>query len=145
LPVQTARECARAAGGAPRRVTLVAEMEAPDAADPMAAARRRSYRRAGFLEVDPERVPYRQPDFRAPEEIDASGARPVPLRLLVRRVGREGETALGGSEVRELVGALYRIFGAHVRADHMAPLWALVSRLPGPGESVALHPPDAAR
>jgi hypothetical protein len=33
------------------------------------------------------------------------------------------------------------MFGVHSRADHMAPLWALLDHFPGPGEDVTLRRP----
>ena len=142
LPLQAARECAAAAGEpGGDAITLVAEMEHPDGVTPMIMARLRSYERAGFRKIDPDTVRYVQPDFRPPAEIDASSVQPVPLALVVRRVGREAEPTLPGAEVRALVGALYTMFGVHMRADHMAPLWGLLDHFPGPGESVLLRPP----
>lgn len=142
FPLQTARECAADAGEpVGDRITLVAEMEHPDGHTPAVMARLRSYDRAGFLKIDPDAVHYVQPDFRLPAEIDASAVQPVPLALVVRRVGREHETTLSGAEARAIVRALYTMFGVHVRADHMAPLWGLLDRLPGPGETVRLRRP----
>ena len=144
LPLQTARECAAAAGEPDSdRITLVAEMEHPDRRSANVMARLRSYERAGFRKIDPDAVRYMQPDFRPAAEIDASGVQPVPLALVIRRVGREHEPTVSGGEVRDLVRALYSMFGAHARADHMAPLWALLDHFPGPGETVALRPPLA--
>jgi hypothetical protein len=142
LPLQTARECARAAGQTPpTRITLVAEMEHPDGVTPMVTARLRSYQRAGFLKVDPDAVQYCQPDFRAAAAIDRSSVQPLPLALLVRRVGAEHEHAMLGAEVRELVSALYTMFGMHARADHMAPLWTLLKDFPDADQPVALRAP----
>lgn len=142
LPIQTARECAAAAHEPAREgITLVAEMEHPDGVTPMVMARLRSYDRAGFLKIDPDAVRYCQPDFRAPAEIDARSVQPVPLALVVRRVGHEHEPTLRGGEVREIVRALYTAFGIHMRSDHMAPLWGLFDHLPGPRETVALRRP----
>jgi len=104
-------------------------------------ARLRSYDRAGFLKIDPDAARYVQPDFRPAADIDRSSVQPVPLALLVRRVGREHESTLLGAEVREVVAALYTMFGVHMRADHMAPLWALLDHFPGPGETVLLRRP----
>ena len=141
LPARTARECAAAArverSGA---LTFVAEMESP-ASGPTALPGLRSYERAGFRKLDPHRVDYWQPDFRAPAEIDASELRPVPLTLVVRRVGRESEERVTGGEIRSLVHALYAMFGVHVRPRDMQPLWKLADRLPDDDESVALIPP----
>ena len=142
FPLQAARECAAAAGEpASDRITLVAEMEHPDGHTPAVMARLRSYDRAGFRKIDPDVVRYVQPDFRPPAEIDASSVQPVPLSLVVRRVGREHESAVAGAEVRAIVRALYTMFGVHTRADHMAPLWGLLDHFPGPGETVALRSP----
>jgi len=142
FPIQTARECAAAAGEPARdRITLVAEMEHPDGVTPMIMARLRSYDRAGFLKIDPDAVRYCQPDFRLPAEIDMTSVQPVPLALVIRRVGREADAGISGAEVREIVAALYAMFGVHVRADHLAPLWALLDHFPGPGEDIPLRRP----
>lgn len=142
LPIQTARECARAAGQpAPDRITLVAEMEHPDGGTPAVVARLRSYQRAGFLKIDPDAVPYRQPDFRSAHDIDTTSLQPVPLALVVRRIGREAEGWMSGAEVRAITAALYTAFGVHVRADHMAPLWAALEHFPAPQDRVTLRPP----
>jgi GNAT superfamily N-acetyltransferase len=144
FPLQAARECAAAAGEpASDRITLVAEMEHPDGRTPNIMARLRSYDRAGFRKIDPDAVRYMQPDFRPAAEIDASSGQPVPLALVIRRVGREHEQSLPGAEVREIVRALYAMFGAHSRDDHMAPLWSLLDHFPGPGTEVALRAPLA--
>lgn len=142
FPLQAGRECAAAAGEPERdRLTLVAEMEHSDGLTRDVMARLRSYDRAGFRKLDPDAVRYVQPDFRPPAQIDASSVQPVPLALVVRRVGREDEAVLPGAEVRELVAALYTMFGIHMRADHMAPLWALLDHFPAPGETVLLRGP----
>lgn len=142
FPIQTARECAALAGAPPTRaVTLVAEMEPSDGVTPAVVLRLRSYERAGFTQIAADRVPYCQPDFRAPQTIDMTSVRPLPLALVIRRVGRETESSLSGAEVREIVTALYTMFSATMRADHMQPLWALLERFPAEGEMVRLHPP----
>jgi hypothetical protein len=142
FPIQTARECARlAGGGAPDHITLVAEMEHPDGVTPDVMMRLRSYERAGFAKIGPEQVRYCQPDFRAAETIDMTSVRPLPLALVIRRLGREAETSMSGAEVREIVAALYTMFGATMREDHMAPLWSLVDHLPGPSDRVPLRRP----
>jgi GNAT superfamily N-acetyltransferase len=142
FPIQTARECRAAAGAATgEAITLAAEMEHAAEGDRAVIARLRSYERAGFAKIDPARVPYRQPDFRPPETIDRTSIRPVPLALVIRRVGRERETVIRGAEVRALVAALYAMYGAHLRSDHMAPLWALLDRLPSPEEAIPLRRP----
>jgi hypothetical protein len=101
----------------------------------------RSYERAGFLKIDPRSVPYWQPDFRAPEEIDRTGLQPVPYALVVRRVDRESERSITGREVHTLVSALYTMFGVHFRADHMAPLWSRLDSLPSEDDTIELQAP----
>lgn len=113
LPIRAARACAAAAGvDAPLRIVLAAEMEPLVADDPATLARLRSYERAGFRALD---APYAQPDFRTQAEIAATGFRPLPLRLVLRRVGREDETAMPGAEAAAVVAALYAMFGVHLR------------------------------
>jgi GNAT superfamily N-acetyltransferase len=141
LPLQTARACAAAAGHAGARFTLVAEMEHDDGVTPAVTTRLRSYARAGFRALEPNAVRYLQPDFRAADIIAATAPQPLPLALLLRRVGREHEDHLLGAEVREIIAALYTMFGVHVRADHMAPLWTALERLPGANARVPLRPP----
>jgi hypothetical protein len=142
FPIQAGRECAAAAGLANTdEITLVAEMEPTDGVTPAVMKRLRSYERAGFLQIAADRVGYCQPDFRASETIDMTGVRPLPLTLVIRRLGREGETTLSGAEVREIVTALYTVFGTTMRADHMAPLWALLDTLPAAHDRVPLQSP----
>lgn len=102
LPLVTARPFAKP-------VTLVAEMDGEVAEE--------AYARAGFLKADPARVPYFQPDFRPPAEIDrAGGPRPLPFRLVLRRVGREHETELSPRALRTLVSDLYRMYAQGCQA-----------------------------
>jgi hypothetical protein len=125
-------------------ITLVAEMEQPLGDGRSDRPALRSYGRAGFLKIDPEVVPYCQPDFRAADEIERTGVQPVPYALVIRRVGRETERSLPGAEVRAIVTALYTMFGLHTRADHMASLWACLEHLPPETEAIALLPPASA-
>jgi hypothetical protein len=142
LPLGAGRRCAAAAGAKDLpRITLVAEMEHADGNTPAVAARLRSYARAGFSMVAPSAVPYAQPDFRSPDEIDRTAVTPVPMALVVRRTGREHETSMPGAELREIVAALYAMFAVHVREDHMAAVRSLLDRFPQPQENVALVPP----
>lgn len=132
LPLQAARSCAAAVGRRCDDITLVGEMEHPDDT-PAVQARLRSYARAGFRKLDPRQVDYHQPDFRPAAEIDATSLQPVPLMLVVRRVGREHEPTIPAAEVRELVGGLYTLFAVHQQPAHMAPLWAWQGSLPRAG------------
>lgn len=124
-------------------ITLVAEMEHDDGETPAVVARLRSYAKAGFRVVDPRRVPYSQPDFRSAAEIDRSGVRPVPLCLVLRRVGRENEFRITGEELRGIVGALQAMFAVHVRADHMESVRELAAGMPSAGDEVDLLVPGS--
>jgi hypothetical protein len=137
FPVLSAREFRPEAP-----VTLAAEMEHDDGTDPGRAIRLRAYERAGFMKVDPKSIAYHQPDFRSEEMIDASGgAVPIPFLLLLRRVGREGEKTVSGGEVRRVVQALYRMYGAQFRAKDMEHPALDVSKYPEEGAVVSLLPP----
>jgi hypothetical protein len=134
LPIATARECLvenSASPGAP--ITLVAEMEYLKDGDPARSIRLQAYERAGFRKIDPQLVHYFQPDFRPPAVIDVTGGpRPLPYQLVVRRVNREHERVIFGSEVRQLVETLYDIYSPEFRASDMAH----------PSLSLGSYPPD---
>ena len=97
-------------------------MEHPDPDDAMCMRRLRSYERAGFRAVDPATVPYRQPDFRPDAVLGADAPRPVPLRLVLRRVGREAEPAIPADELATVVDALYAIYAHGLPARSVTPL-----------------------
>ncbi len=140
VPVLTARALASAAGLVEPRLTLCAEMEAWDAAQVDRVVRLKSYQKAGYSMVDPE-LGYAQPDFRTSDVLDSSGgAVPLPLCLVVRRVGHEGETSMPWLEVQHSVHALYRMYAVTMRARDMAVLWEWAERLPTAG-ACALVPP----
>ncbi len=143
LPVSTALEClAELKHPTDSSVTLVGEMEALDKSQPDTQVRLTAYEKAGFKMVDPSRVNYLQPDFRHPEEIDkTNGPIPVPLRLMLRRVGREVETSVSGAEVLHVVNALYRMYGVGFRNSDMQVVMDSVSAYPASSESIALLPP----
>ena len=140
-PVQTARTCLLVSGIADDTpITLIAEME-PYLAKNLphnlhdTGARFKSYRRAGYHMIDPTQVPYYQPDFRNPVVIDNQGGpKPLPLRLVLRRVGKESETILSGAEVRETVSALYHMYGNSFRPKDMVPLWEQLRNFYPPDE-----------
>jgi len=137
MPVATAREFRP---GAP--ITLVAEMEYDDGSDPDRTVRLRAYEKAGFVKVDPSRVNYHQPDFRAPMVIDVTGGpQPVRFQLLLRRVGREGDSEITGAELRRTVRAIYRMYGAQFRPQDMAHSALDLSHFPEDGEVLRLLPP----
>ena len=137
FPVCLAREVAPGAA-----ITLVAEMEYLQASDPSRLLRLQAYEKAGFLKIDPRVVHYHQPDFRPPEVIDATGGpQPPAFQLLVRRVGREGEGEIYGAEVRQIVQALYRMYGAQFRPQDMAHPALSLETYPLPEARLRLLPP----
>jgi GNAT superfamily N-acetyltransferase len=142
LPLNSARESGVRSGvGPPAAVTLVAEMEHGPEQLPEMKFRLRSYGKAGFRMVDPNRARYFQPDFRAAAEIDRTSVQPLSLALVLRRVGLEHENEISGVELRELVAALHGMFAVHVRDDHMAPLRKLAQDFTLPHEAVSLIAP----
>lgn len=142
FPLQAARKCAATGGGSTGCITLVAEMEPAAESDAATLRPLVSYGKAGFRKIDPTKVHYAQPDFRNPSAIDESGVQPVPLGLVIRRVGRETERQICGAEVRAIVAALYEMFGLHMRPEDMAPLWARYDGLPLPDLLVDLVSPE---
>jgi hypothetical protein len=139
LPVDTGRRCAEANGLAPvAPLVLVAEMEFFDPQDAGTGQRLKAYEKAGFKKADPRLVAYHQPDFRAPEQIDATGgATPLPFQLVLRRVGREGESTMSGKELRTVVSALRALYAEQLRPEDMAhPALSLEGY---PGEDVRIE------
>lgn len=144
LPMEAARRCARAAGRAPESpVVLVAEMEHPVARNADRLRRLRSYERAGFQKVDPDAAPYHQPDFRPPEELGAGAPVPVPLALIVRRVGREREAALPAEELAAIVDSIYAVYARHVPPPAIEPLRAAAAEWTARHRQVRLLAPTA--
>jgi len=144
LPLQAARYCAEAAGAKPGTpILLVAEMEPPDPFDVPRMARLRSYGRAGFQKVDPTEAPYQQPDFRPPEVLAGSKPRPVPLHLVVRRVGRETQEEMPASEVAAIVDSIYAVYGVHTPPAALDPLRAEAARWLARTPRFRLLPPTA--
>ena len=144
LPLQTARRCAAAARSSPGvPIVLVAEMEAPDPAKPERMPRLRSYERAGFRKVDPAAAPYAQPDFRSAEVLAGATPRPVPLALVLRRVGREDETAMPTGELAAVVDAIYAVYGVHVPAAALDPLREAAALWTARSPTFRLLPPTA--
>jgi hypothetical protein len=146
LPVSTAKNCLCALGrSADSPVCLLGEMEHPDPARPASRVRLAAYEKAGFKMLDPARVHYLQPDFRDPSEIDRTGgSRPVPLHLMLRRVGRERENSLSGAEVLAAAHSLYKMYGEEFRARDMRVVHDSLAGYPGENETVALIAPTSA-
>jgi hypothetical protein len=143
LPLETGRTLlAQAHHSLDAPITLVAEMELPDGKDAERNLRLLAYEKAGFLKVDPRVVPYLQPDFRDPSQIDASGApEPIPMALIIRRVGRENETSAPASFIRSIIHDLYTLYSKTFRSCDMAPLWDRWRTLPSGPTPISLLPP----
>lgn len=144
LPMTTARKALAAQHRPPDSpVTLVGEMEHPS--DAATLVRLAAYGKAGCKKVDPARVGYLQPDFRAHHEIDISGGpQPIPLALIIRRVGREDEDFVTGAEVRRIAASLYKMYGAGFRPQDMEVVHASIGAYPPPDERIRLIPPTMA-
>jgi hypothetical protein len=143
LPLETARTLlARANHFSDAPMTLIAEMELPDGKDEDRNLRLLAYEKAGFLKVDPRVALYLQPDFRAPSQIDASGApQPIPMALILRRVGHENETSAPASFIRSIIHDLYTLYSETFRSCDMAPLWDRWRTLPNGPTPISLLPP----
>ena len=143
LPLETGRTLlARAYHSPDNPITLAAEMEFPDGKDGGRNLRLLAYEKAGFLKVDPHVVPYLQPDFRDPSQIDASGApQPIPMALILRRVGRENEISAPASFICSLIHDLYTLYSKTFRSCDMAPLWDRWRTLPNGPTPISLLPP----
>jgi len=102
------------------RVDLAAEMEYFSPEDKLSLQRILFYGRGGFDVIDPRHFPYRQPDFRDPAAIAATGDHPVPFMLLLRRVGREREARLPIDEARAVMQLLYDDFATFCEPTHLA-------------------------
>jgi hypothetical protein len=102
------------------RMDLAAEMEYFSPEDKLSLQRILFYGRGGFDAIDPRHFPYRQPDFRAPDQIAATGDHPVPFMLLLRRVGREREARLPIDEARAVMKLLYDDFATFCEPTHLS-------------------------
>jgi hypothetical protein len=130
-------------------VTLAAEMEyfAPD--DPISLQRILFYGRGGFDAINPRYFPYRQPDFRDPEVIRATGNQPVPYMMLLRRIGRERQASVPTAEARAVMRLIYDDFATHCLPEHLegslSDVLAQLATKKG-GDSIELLPlPTGAR
>ena len=147
LPISTGRACVRAAGkSGDHPIVLACEMEHLNEQDPSRIKRLRAYERAGFVKVDPAKVNYHQPDFRTADQIEASGGpAPLPMTLVVRRVGRESEFQISGRELRSIVANIYGMFAIGFREQDMLTLWKqLTEEYPSDDAMIDLVPPTQA-
>jgi hypothetical protein len=116
-------------------------MDPPGPAEPGRLARLRSYERAGFRKLDPAEAPYAQPDFRPAAAWPDGVPQPLPLELVLRRVGREGEDAMPAAEVAAVVAAIYAVYGVHAPAAALDPLRTEATRWTARRASFRLLPP----
>ncbi|NBU20872.1 GNAT family N-acetyltransferase [bacterium] len=126
-PIQKARECIQRLNlPSHALMILAAEMEHFAAHIPERMRRLKSYAKAQFKTLDPQFFPYSQPDFRLPLDIDQSGGpRPVPLALLLRRLGKEHEDQIPLQEAKEVIESIYHMYSQSIREQDMLPLWKL--------------------
>ncbi|HEV7302333.1 MAG TPA: hypothetical protein VGN72_23545 [Tepidisphaeraceae bacterium] len=145
-PLATAAECAAAAGiSTPVPTILVAEMEHPDPIDPAKMSRLIAYEKAGFRKIDPAAIDYHQPDFRDAAAIDADVVRPLPMSLVVRRVGHEADDTIVAATVRRIITSLYRMYDADFRPQDMAAVYDQLATLPSDDVPIALVLPTDSR
>ena len=125
-------------------ITLIGEMEHFDPTRSATLVRLTAYEKAGFKMVDPSRVIYLQPDFRDPSEIDlSSGPQPLPLTLMLRRIGREAEDFVGGAEILHGVKALYKMYASEFRAADMHQVYESLKAYPASRDRIPLKPPTS--
>lgn len=94
------------------RMNLTAEMEFFAPENLLSLQRILFYGRGGFDVVNPRHFPYSQPDFRPQEEIRATGNRPVPFMMLLRRMGRERQAWIPIEEAWATMRLLYDDFAS---------------------------------
>lgn len=99
------------------QLDLAAEMEYFSPDDRLSLQRILFYGRGGFDVIDPRHFPYRQPDFRDPAVIQATGNTPVPFMLLLRRMGRERQAHLPIEEASAVMRLLYDEFACFCPAE----------------------------
>lgn len=146
LPVSTALDALAAAGQSTKApVTLVGEMEHFHPAHSATGIRLTAYEKAGYKMVDPSCVDYLQPDFRDPRIIDLeNGPRPLPLCLMLRRIGKENEDSVSGAEIRFCVNALYKMYALGFRESDMREVLETLQNYPAPDALIPLIPPTQA-
>jgi hypothetical protein len=101
------------------QLNLAAEMEYFSPDDRLSLQRILFYGRGGFDVIDPRHFPYRQPDFRDPAVIQATGNMPVPFMLLLRRMGRERQARLPIEEASAVMRLLYDEFACFCPSEFL--------------------------
>jgi hypothetical protein len=107
-------------------IDLAAEMEYFAPEERISWQRILFYGRGGFDAIDPAHFPYLQPDFRDPDVIEATGDRPLPFMVLLRRMGRERRALLPIDEARAVMRLLYDDFACHCAPATLASSLQLV-------------------
>jgi len=110
------------------QLNLAAEMEYFSPDDTLSLQRILFYGRGGFDVIDPRHFPYRQPDFRDPAVIQATGNSPVPFMLLLRRLGRERQARLPIDEAAATMRMLYDEFACFCAPEFLANSIEVVQR-----------------
>ena len=100
-------------------VLVIAEMEPVTADDPNSVVRLVAYGRSGFAVMDPQRMPYSQPDFRQTRD---SPFNSIPLLGVVRWVGHEGATGLPAYMAAGLPRLFHQAHRKYLPRDRVDPL-----------------------
>ena len=120
-------------------ITLAAEMEPIIPGNEERIRRIKRFLLGGLRLVDPATIAYFQPDFRAPDVIDQSGAsQPLLLCLMLRRVGRETEAETNAGEIRHIAQCLYHMYAQGIRPQDMAPVYRSLTDYPADASPVRL-------
>jgi hypothetical protein len=120
VPVTLARELmATNADTRDYAILVIAEMEPVEADDPNSVVRLIAYGRSGFSAMDPQRIPYSQPDFR---QVEGSPFNSIPLLGVVRWVGHEGKTGLPPYLAAALPRLFHQAHRKYLPRDRIDPL-----------------------
>ena len=145
LSVSSARNVLAAQGRQEFPITVIGEVEYLDHSHAGNVGRLHAYEKAGYKKIDPARVRYFQPDFRAADQIALGGGPvPLPLCLVIRRVGHEDVDFITGAEMRQIVASIYSIFALDFSQQVMACVYESLNDYPAPDEKIALIPPSSA-
>jgi GNAT superfamily N-acetyltransferase len=121
---------------------LVAEMEPWDDQKESTRIRLKAYEKAGFLMVDPRRVRYFQPDFRAAEGCKQGPFHLVELCLLLRCVGQDDVSFLPAGRVQQIMDVLLSMYGLELSPANIEKARAARS-IPLPEEVIPLVRPTS--
>ena len=145
ISVTSGREHLASLGFQNSPVTVIGEVEYLDHSHAGNIGRLHAYEKAGYKKIDPSKLHYCQPDFRPHDQIDREGKpSPVPLCLVIRRVGCEEIDFITGGEIRQIVGLLYQMFAMDLRPQDMECVYESLNAYPASDERIGLVPPTAA-